>query len=75
MENYWCLRWLQQENVVQCEATVAREGAVKLRAIPLYVRVSSLPDLPSGTPVIVEVESIDLVDSTLRAVYKSRVGS
>ena len=75
MEQYWCLRWLQQENVVQCEATVAREGVVKLRAIPLYVRVSSLPDLPSGTTVIVEVESIDLVDSTLRAVYKSRVGS
>jgi exoribonuclease II len=75
MEQYWCLRWLQQEKVVQCEASVAREGVVKLRAIPLYVRMSSLPDLPPGTPVIVEVESIDLVDSTVRAVYKSRVGS
>lgn len=75
MEQYWCLRWLLQENVVQCEASVAREGVVKLRAIPLYVRMSSLPDLPPGTPVIVEVESIDLVDNTVRAVYKSRVGS
>lgn len=74
MEQYWCLRWLLQEKVVQCEASVAREGVVKLRAIPLYVRMSSLPDLPPGTPVIVEVESIDLVDSTVRAVYKSRVG-
>ena len=75
MENYWCLRWLQQENIVQCEAVVARDGVVKLRPIPLYVRVPSLPELPPGTPVIVEVESVDLVDSTLRAVYKSRVGS
>jgi len=72
MEHFWCLRWLQQERVVSTEATVVRDGVVKLRGIPLYSRVSALPDLPSGTSVIVDVESVDLVDSTLRAVYKNR---
>jgi exoribonuclease-2 len=73
MEYYWCLRWLVQEGVTQSEATVVREGVVKLRQIPLYVRVSSLPDLPSGTAVIVQIESVDLVDSSLHVVYKQRV--
>lgn len=75
MEYYWCLRWLQQEGVSVCEATVVREGLVKLRQLPLYVRVSSLPDLPSGTAVIVQIESIDLVDSSLHVVYKQRVNA
>ncbi len=73
MEHYWCLRWLVQEGVTQSEATVVREGVVKLRQIPLFVRVSSLPDLPSGTAVIVQIESVDLVDSSLHVVYKQRV--
>jgi exoribonuclease-2 len=75
MEHYWCLRWLLQEGVTHSEATIVRENVVKFRGIPLYIRVSSLPDLPSGSAVNVEVEEVDLVDSTLRAVYKSRVDS
>lgn len=75
MEYFWCLRWLQQEGVSVSEATVVREGVVKLRQLPLYVRVSSLPDLPSGTAVIVQIESIDLVDSSLHVVYKQRVNA
>jgi len=51
-------------------AEVVRENVVKLAGAPLYVRVPSLPDLPPGTPVEVEVAGVDLIDTHLRCVYK-----
>jgi exoribonuclease II len=70
MEQYWCLRWLIQEGVSISAAEVIRENLVKLAHIPLYVRVPSLPDLPPGTPVEVEVVEVDLIDTHVRCVYK-----
>lgn len=75
MENYWCLRWLVQEGVTTAEAVVVRENVVKFRDLPLYVRVPSLPDLPSGTNVVVDVVRVDLIDAVVDAVYKNRVGA
>jgi len=37
MERYWCLRWLQQENIKLVEAVVLRENLVKLFDIPLIL--------------------------------------
>jgi exoribonuclease-2 len=75
MERYWCLRWLIQEGIKQTPATVVRESTVKIRDIPLYVRVPSLPpELGPGTQVIVEVDAVDLIDSTIDAIYKTRQG-
>ena len=70
MEHYWCLRWLIQEGVSISGAEVVRENLVKLAHIPLYVRVPSLPELPPGTPVEVEVVDVDLIDTHVRCVYK-----
>jgi exoribonuclease-2 len=70
MEHYWCLRWLVQEGVTMSAAEVVRENVVKLARIPLYVRVPSLPDLPPGTSVEVEVAEVDLIDTHVRCVYK-----
>jgi len=47
-----------------------RENLVRIAGAPLYVRVPSLPDLPPGTPVEVEVAAVDLIDTHLRCVYK-----
>ena len=77
MENYWCLRWLIQAGVLagspEREATVVRDNVVKFRDLPFYQRVPSLPELASGTAVLVEVSAIDLITNTISVQFKSRV--
>ena len=70
MERYWCLRWLLQENVSQIEAVVLREATVRLDGLPLIVRVPSLPELPAGARVSVEVGGIDLLDKSLTCTFR-----
>ena len=69
MERYWCLRWLLQEGVAECRATVIRENLVRFAELPLIVR---LPDLPVGTPespVRVALGRIDLLAMTVECRY------
>jgi len=62
MERYWCLRWLQQHQVAEIEATVRREQLCKLDHLPLVVRVPSAPtDLAQGQRLRLSVEHIDLL--------------
>jgi exoribonuclease-2 len=67
MEHYWCLRWLLQENVTECEATVVRDNLVRFDGIPLYVRVPDLPALTPGTRASVSVGRVDLLAATVEA--------
>jgi exoribonuclease-2 len=69
MERYWCLRWLEQEGVTECTATVFRENLVRFDRLPLVVR---LPDMPASAPgacVRVAVSRIDLLGVTLECRY------
>ena len=75
MERYWCLRWLVQESVTSCEATVLREATVRLEGLPLVVRVPSLPELFPGVRVRVEVRDIDLLDKTLTCTWQETLGA
>jgi exoribonuclease-2 len=61
MERYWCLRWILQEAAQRTRASVVRESLVRIDRIPLYLRTPSLPELPVGTPVEVELSAIDLL--------------
>ncbi len=67
MEHYWCLRWLQQENVAESEATVVRDNLVRFDGIPLYVRAPDMPALTPGTRVRLGVGQIDLLAATVEA--------
>ena len=69
MERYWCLRWLLQQDAHDALAHVLRESLVRLDAIPLVLRVPSLPELPRGTRVQLSIEGIDLLEAELRARY------
>ncbi|MCX9155464.1 RNB domain-containing ribonuclease [Niveibacterium sp. 24ML] len=60
MERYWCLRWLRQQGPdFQPEGHVWRENLVRLDAIPLVIKVHSLPDLPAGSHVRLAIERYD----------------
>ena len=62
MERYWCLRWLQQNEVGTIAATVRREQLVKLDHLPLSCGSPSIPaDLAPGRRVTLAVETIDLL--------------
>ncbi|MDX8399387.1 MAG: RNB domain-containing ribonuclease [Gallionellaceae bacterium] len=73
MERYWSLRWLLQEDVKQVEVTVLRENLVRLVEIPMTARISSLPEQPSNTRVLLEVGEIDLIDLNFDARFVSVV--
>ena len=67
MEHYWCLRWLQQEDIAETEATVVRDNLVRFDGIPLYVRTPDMPALTPGTRVRLGVGQIDLLAATVEA--------
>lgn len=53
------------------EALVLRENLVKLARIPLVGRISSLPELPPNTRVVLEIGEIDLLDMNFGARFVS----
>ncbi len=62
LERYWCLRWLQQENIATLDAVVRREQTVKVDHLPLVLRIPSVPaDLLPGQRVQLSVGEIDLL--------------
>ncbi|MDE2353749.1 MAG: RNB domain-containing ribonuclease [Betaproteobacteria bacterium] len=65
MERYWCLRWLQQEQVRTTDAMMLREGSARLAGLPLVVKVHGAGHLPAGTLVRLAVERLDLWELTL----------
>jgi exoribonuclease II len=73
MERYWCLRWLQQEDVKQVAAFVLRENLVKLADIPLIGRIPSLPETSPNTKVTLDIIAVDLLDLNFDARYQANV--
>ncbi len=72
MERYWCLRWLMQEGVSECDARVIRDTLVRFSDLPIVVR---LPDMPASEPetrVRVAIGSIDLLELTVQCRYAGR---
>jgi exoribonuclease-2 len=70
MERYWCLQYLIQEDIKEVGATVWRENLVRLDNLPLITKVHSLPELPAGTHVQLEIKRIDLLMMELDTRYK-----
>jgi exoribonuclease-2 len=65
MERYWCLRYLQQENLATLTGAVIRDNLVRLDWLPLVVRVGDLSGLAPSTPVELDLGTIDLLDLEL----------
>ncbi len=71
MERYWSLRWLLQENVVESEAVMLRDGMARFAGLPLVVKVHGAAGALPGTAVLVSVERINLWDMTLVSHFKA----
>ncbi|MBM3367524.1 MAG: RNB domain-containing ribonuclease [Betaproteobacteria bacterium] len=70
MERYWSLRWLLQEQVATVSASVLRENLLRLDALPVVQRVSSLPpEVAAGDRVELAVGAVDLLDLSLELSY------
>lgn len=67
MERYWCLRWLEQNNVRRVEAVVLKEDILRLVDIPLIIKMPGMPTLARGTQVTLDILSWDEVDLTVEA--------
>ena len=67
MERYWCLRWIEQEEATELDATVIRDNLVRFDRLPLVIRVPSLRDAPSGASVRIAVSRLDLWELSLQA--------
>lgn len=75
MEQYWCLRWLLQENIQTIQAQIIRENLVKFERMPFFTRIPSLPNLEPDSYVRLEIEHIDLLDRTIRAKFVEKLES
>jgi exoribonuclease-2 len=73
MERYWSLRYLLQEDLRTTTAVVVKEHdtLVRLERAPLWQRVPSLPTLPAGTVVTLDVSRVDLYDLSVHLEYRS----
>jgi exoribonuclease II len=69
MEHYWCLRWLLQERISECAASVIRDTLVRFDRLPLVVRLPDMPASAGDTRVRVAIGRIDLLESTLECRY------
>jgi exoribonuclease-2 len=75
MERYWCLRWIQQHEMTEIDATVRREQSVKLDHLPLLLRVPSIPsDLLPGQRIRLAVENIDLLAPEITCRFLNLLG-
>lgn len=67
MERYWCLRWLQQENIKEVDAIILKNEMARLIDIPLIIRLPGMPIMPRGAQVRLSLLRFDEIDLTIEA--------
>jgi exoribonuclease-2 len=69
MERYWCLRWIEQQQAVELEATVIRDNLVRFNRLPLVQRVPSLHDAAAGSNVRIALSRLDFWELSVHCEY------
>ncbi|MDX3893783.1 ribonuclease catalytic domain-containing protein [Pusillimonas sp.] len=75
MERYWCLRWIQQNDVRRVQGQVLRDDLVRLEGVPLVIRVAGMPEFERGQAVDLEVMGCDELSLELQCRYLGPVAS
>jgi exoribonuclease-2 len=73
MERYWCLRWLQQQQITTCTATVLKDDLIRLNNAPLVSRVPGLPQLARGQQIELHITGTDELALELDLRYVSTI--
>jgi exoribonuclease-2 len=73
IERYWTLRWLQQHEVGELEASTLRDGLVRADSLPLVFKALGCENLPRGTHVRVAVKAIDTTTLEIHAALTARL--
>ncbi len=73
IERFWTLRWLQQNEVSELDATVMRDGLVRADTLPLVFRAMGCEALSRGARVRVRINGLDLLTLELHANLLARV--
>jgi exoribonuclease-2 len=73
IERFWTLRWLQQQQVTELDATVMKDGLVRADTLPLVFRALGTEGLPRGARVRVRLTGCDLLTLELHAALLARI--
>jgi exoribonuclease II len=73
IERYWTLRWLQQHDVRELDATTMRDGLVRAETLPLVFRCVGTESLPRGTRVRAALQSLDALTLEVHAALLARL--
>jgi exoribonuclease-2 len=73
MERFWCLRWLQQQQITTCTATVLKDDLIRLNNAPLVARLAGLPQLGRGQQIELQITGADELALELEARYVSLI--
>jgi exoribonuclease-2 len=61
MERFWTLKYLQQQDIQELDATVFKEGLARADSLPLVLPVLGAGDLPRGSRVRLKLGEVDLM--------------
>jgi exoribonuclease-2 len=73
IERFWTLRWLQQNEVTELDATVMKDSLVRADTLPLVFRALGTDSLPRGARVRVRLTGSDLLTLELHATLLARI--
>ena len=62
MERYWCIKWLEQENIKYVEGILGKDGNIRFINIPFSVKKIELAQHPRGSIISLEINELDDVN-------------
>ncbi|MBP9907461.1 MAG: RNB domain-containing ribonuclease [Rhodoferax sp.] len=73
MERFWVLKYLQQQDISQIEATLFKDNLVRADHLPLVLPVAGAQNLPRFARVMVRLGDIDLVSLDIHGTVTERL--
>jgi exoribonuclease-2 len=73
IERFWILKYVQQQGIVEVEATLFKDNLVRADHLPLVMLVAGAQNLPRWSRVMVRLGDIDLVSLNVYGTVTARL--